>query len=118
MDRVDAEQFLPLTTLAFEVMLSVAEGQLNGYEIMTIIEQRTNGRLSPNPGTLYRALDRLLNEGLLEAIENHSGSSQDNRRLYRLSKLGMRVAEAEARRLEDQVKAAKARRLLKGRHGA
>jgi len=51
--ETNVDKFLPLTTLAFEVMLAVAEGQLHGYEIMTAVEQRTGGVLSPNPGTLY-----------------------------------------------------------------
>jgi DNA-binding PadR family transcriptional regulator len=109
---MDPEQYLPLTPLAFEVLLAVADGQLHGYDIMLAVESRTGGQLSPNPGTLYRVLDRLLNEGLLET-EELSGSEGEARRFYRLSKLGLRVADAEARRLDDQVKAARARRLLK-----
>jgi DNA-binding PadR family transcriptional regulator len=111
--ETNVDKFLPLTTLAFEVMLSVAEGQLHGYEIMIAVEQRTGGVLSPNPGTLYRLIDRLATQGLLESVESVVGRYQETRRFYRLSKLGTRVIEAEARRLESQVKAARARRVLK-----
>ena len=113
MSNTDVDKFLPLTTLAFEVMLAVAEGELHGYEIMTVVEQRTGGVLSPNPGTLYRLIDRLATEGLLETVETAFGRYQEMRRFYRLSKLGKRVVEAEARRLESQVKAARARGVLK-----
>jgi PadR family transcriptional regulator PadR len=112
MGRADVDQFLPLTALAFEVLLAVAEGGRNGYEIMIAVEERTNGAFSPNPGTLYRVLDRLLNEGLIAASDNET-SNRGGRRLYRLSKLGAQVLEAEARRLEDQVKAARSRQVLK-----
>jgi len=111
--ETNVDKFLPLTTLAFEVMLAVAEGQLHGYEIMTAVEQRTGGVLSPNPGTLYRLIDRLATQGLLETVEVAVGRYQETRRFYRLSRLGARVIEAEARRLESQVKAARARRVLK-----
>jgi DNA-binding PadR family transcriptional regulator len=114
MNPIDVDRFLPLTTLAFEVLLALADGPLHGYDIMLAVERRTNGQFSPNPGTLYRLVDRLLREGLLESVEGDAGAERgEARRFYRLSKLGMRVADAEARRLEDQVKTARARRLLK-----
>jgi DNA-binding PadR family transcriptional regulator len=108
-DEVDA--FLPLTTVAFEILLAVADGERHGYDIMVAIEERTDGRLSLNPGTLYRAVDRLVREGLLEVHERRL-ESDERRRYFALSRLGARVAAAEARRLADQVKAARAARLL------
>ena len=77
---------------------------------MAAIEARTNGRISLNPGTFYRALDRLLSQGLLQAGERRVGTS--HRRVFKLSRLGARVAAGEARRLADQVSAARVRRLL------
>ena len=108
----DPEALLPLTTVAFEILLSLADGERHGYDIMVSIEERTNGRLSPNPGTLYRAVARLSKEGLLDSTDRRIASG-DRRRFFRLSPLGARVAKAEARRLADQVRAARARRLLR-----
>jgi DNA-binding PadR family transcriptional regulator len=107
----DVTTFLPLTTVAFEILLAVAEEERHGYDIMVAIEDRTAGGLSLNPGTLYRAVERLVREGLLESHERRM-SSGERRRYYRLSRLGSRVAEAEARRLAAQVNAARAARLL------
>ena len=110
-----AESFLPLTPVAFEILLALAEGERHGYEVMVEIERRSGGRISPNPGTLYRALDRLLQEGLLtSAVRSVEGES---RRLFFLSPLGRDVAAAEAVRLSDQVLAAQSLRLFK-RSGA
>ncbi len=110
-----AESFLPLTPVAFEVLLALAEGERHGYEVMIEIERRSAGRISPNPGTLYRALDRLVQEGLLtSAVRPVEGES---RRVFSLSALGRAVAAAEAARLSDQVLAARTVRLLK-RSGA
>ena len=61
----DPESFLPLTPVEFEILLALADGERHGYDVMVEIERRTGGRISPNPGTLYRALDRLVQEGLL-----------------------------------------------------
>ena len=105
------ESFLPLTPVAFEILLALAEGERHGYEIMIEIERRSAGRISPNPGTLYRALDRLVQEGLLtSAVRSVEGES---RRVFSLSALGRAVAEAEAARLSDQVLAARSVRLFK-----
>src|SRR5688572_21100158 len=110
-----AESFLPLTPVAFEILLALAEGERHGYDVMIEIERRSGGRISPNPGTLYRALDRLLQEGLLTAaVRSVDGES---RRLFSLSPLGRAVAAAEAARLSDQVLAARSLRLFK-RSGA
>ena len=104
------ESFLPLTPVAFEILLAVAEGERHGYDVMIEIERRSGGRISPNPGTLYRALDRLVQEGLLtSAVRSVEGES---RRLFSLSPLGRAVAAAEAARLLDQVLAARSLRLF------
>lgn len=109
------ETFLPLTPVAFEILLALAEGERHGYDVMLEIERRSGGRISPHPGTLYRALDRLVQEGLLSsAVRAVEGES---RRVFSLSPLGKAVAAAEAARLSDQVMAARSLRLLK-RNGA
>jgi len=109
------ESFLPLTPVAFEILLALAEGERHGYEVMTEIERRSSGTISPNPGTLYRALDRLVQEGLLtSAVRSVEGES---RRVFSLSLLGRAVAGAEAARLSDQVLAARSVQLFK-RNGA
>jgi DNA-binding PadR family transcriptional regulator len=105
------QSYLPLTPVAFEILLAVAAAERHGYDILLAIEERTGGRVSPNPGTLYRAIDRLVRQGLLEASER-SVEGGEPRRVFRLSALGARVAGAETRRLEDQVRAARAARLL------
>ncbi len=109
--RNSPESFLPLTPVAFEILLALADGARHGYDVMVEVERRTGGRVSPNPGTLYRALDRLVQEGLLTtAVRSAEGES---RRLFSLSPFGRDVAGAEAARLSDQVLAARSLRLFK-----
>ena len=109
------ESFLPITPVAFEILLALAEGERHGYEVMLEIERRTAGRIGPNPGTLYRALDRLLQEGLLtSAVRSVEG---EHRRVFSLSLLGRAVAAAEATRLSDQVLAARSLQLFKRTRG-
>src|SRR5205085_6685572 len=108
---VDPQALLPLTTVAFEILLAVADGERHGYDVMVAIEARTNGRLSLNPGTLYRAIARLCREGLVDATERKIARGE-RRRFFQISPLGARVIAAEAQRLAGQVRAARSRRLV------
>jgi len=115
----DPADFLPLTPVAFEILLSLAEGEQHGYSIMRAVEERTGGGMEVHAGTLYRALNRLLSQGLLVELEERPAPELDDerRRYYRMTPLGAQVLRAEARRLERQVVAARARRLLPSRGG-
>jgi len=114
---MDPSRFLPLTPVAFEIALALADGDRHGYQIMQEVERRTDGRIALHPGTLYRALSRLLDEGLIEELDERPDPRLDDerRRYYRLTALGKAVARAETDRLASQVSAAR-RRL--GRSGS
>ena len=111
---MNVDRFLPLTPVVFEIALSLAAGERHGYEIMQDVERRTDGRIVLHPGTLYRALGRLLEQGLIEELDERPAAGRDDerRRYYRLSPLGRAVARAEVERLAGQVSAA--RRAFKG----
>ena len=110
------ESFLPLTPVAFEVLLALAEGDQHGYAVMLEVERRTGGTIRLHAGSLYRVLNRLLETGLIEELDERPDPESDDerRRYYRITPLGHSVARDEAKRLESQVAAARARRLLKG----
>lgn len=111
----NVDQYLPLTPVAFEILLAVAEEERHGYAIMQDIEESTDGGMRLNPGTLYRAIGRLVDAGLLQELDARPAPDLEDarRRYYRPTPLGRRVARAEARRLAAQVAAARAKRLLK-----
>ena len=111
--RVDPESLLPLTPVAFEILLSLAEEDRHGYHIMQAVETRTGGRITLHPGTLYRALARLVDVGLIEELDERPVPDDERRRYYRLTKFGRDVAQAEAARLESQVRAASTLHLLR-----
>ena len=110
----DLAEHLPLTEAVFEVLLALTEGERHGYAILKAVAERTDGRLTLHPGTLYRALNRMLEQGLIEEIDERpdSQSNDERRRYYRITRLGRGVATAEARRLADQVAAARSRNLM------
>lgn len=117
MMRSDIEAHLPLTPVTFEVLLALGDGERHGYAIMREVEERTEGAVRLRPGTLYRAINRLLEMGFLEEAEERPDPAHDDqrRRYYRLTELGRRVAVAEAERLARVVMVARAKKLLRPR---
>jgi DNA-binding PadR family transcriptional regulator len=115
-DRLNLAAFVPLTPVSFEILLALAGSEQHGYAVMLDIERRTNGGISLHAGSLYRALNRLLEAGLIEELDERPEPDDDDerRRYYRLTAKGLAVARGEARRLELQVEAARQRRLLPG----
>jgi DNA-binding PadR family transcriptional regulator len=109
-----AETFLPLAPATFQILLALADGELHGYAIMKGVVARSEGTVQLGPGTLYGALKRLLEAGLVEeAAERADPRHHDERRrYYRLTSLGVSVARAEARRLESLVRAARRKKLI------
>jgi len=114
MDKFRPESFLPLTPVAFEILLALADGDRHGYSILQEVESRSGGAVSLHAGTLYRALARLLESDLIEELESSSRAEDERRRYYRLTSRGIAVTRAEVGRLEGQLAAARTRRLLKG----
>jgi DNA-binding PadR family transcriptional regulator len=111
---MDPSSLLPLTPLAFEILLSLAEEDRHGYHIMQAVERRSDGRITLHAGTLYRAIARLVDlELIAELDEQRDPATDERRRYYRLTPFGRDVAEAEAARLESQVRAARALNLLR-----
>ena len=116
MDKFRPDTFLPLTPVAFEILLALADGERHGYSILQEVEARSGGTVALHAGTLYRALARLLESDFIEELRESPdpSSADERRRYYRLTARGVAVARAEAMRLEGQVAAARARRLLTG----
>ncbi len=110
----DPGSWLPLTPAVFHIMLALAEHECHGYGIMLEVEQLTQGQMRLGPGTLYRSIQRMVVDGLIEERKeaNDSDDDDERRRYYRLTKLGLEVARAEAMRLAQLVKAARQRELL------
>jgi DNA-binding PadR family transcriptional regulator len=104
----------PLTAVEFEILLSLASGDLHGYAILQDIESRTGGRLPLLPGTLYRAVNRLLGRSWIAERTDPSGSRDDGRRrIYHLTAEGRRAAAREAERLARQLYTARARHVVR-----
>lgn len=112
MDRLRPEHFLPLTPVAFDILLALADGEQHGYRIMQDVNARAGSGAALRAGTLYRALARLLEQGLIDELPERPADVDERRRYYSLTALGIAVARAEMDRLAGQVDVARQRRLL------
>ena len=112
--RPDPAALLPLPSAAFHILVSLAEGDRHGYAIIQEVAARTGGEVKLGPGTLYRSIQRMIDEDLIVESETRPAPDADDerRRYYRITTFGRAVARAEAERLSDLVKLARASGLL------
>ena len=110
-DKLPApEEFLPLPQATFHILMALAEEPRHGYAIIQEVAASTAGRLVLSAGTLYRSVQRMLEQGLLLETRARPAPELDDarRRYYEITPLGEAVARAEARRLAHLVKLARA----------
>ena len=106
------EQLLPLPPATLHILLAVAETDRHGYAIMQDVDARTDGELRLSAGTLYRAVARMVEQGLIVEVEKRRTRADDERRrYYHITSFGQAVARAEMRRLLQLVRHAQARGL-------
>jgi DNA-binding PadR family transcriptional regulator len=110
--RQDREQ-PSLRPVEFHILLSLAAGERHGYGIIQDIESRADSPV-PDVGTMYRALARMVESGLIEAASRRPApdAADERRNYYRITDAGIDVARAEARRLEALTRAARSGGLL------
>jgi DNA-binding PadR family transcriptional regulator len=106
----EIDDLLPLPPATFHILLALADTDRHGYAIIQDVEARTGGALKLSAGTLYRSVQRMLEQGLLVETRDRPAPKDDDerRRYYRITPLGTAVAKAEARRLAGLVKMARA----------
>ena len=109
----DVDALLPLPAAAFHILLAVAQDDLHGYAIIQDVEKRTEGELRLSAGTLYRSIQRMLEQGLLRESRERPAPELDDerRRYYRITPFGSAVARAEGRRMLELVRMARAQGL-------
>jgi len=101
----------------FQILLTLADRECHGLEIMDDVSSRTDGRIHLWPGMLYGALKRMTADGLVtERKPPAGGESRGGRpRYYGSTDAGRRACASHARQLERFVGEARAKKLLEGR---
>jgi DNA-binding PadR family transcriptional regulator len=104
------ESLLPLPAAVFHILLAVADEDRHGYAIIQEVIARTSGDVRLGPGTLYRSVQRMLDQDLIVEVHQRPAPELDDerRRYYRITALGKKVAAAEVQRLSNLVRLARA----------
>jgi DNA-binding PadR family transcriptional regulator len=104
------EALLPLPEATLHILMVLAEEDRHGYAILQEVARRTGGEVRLGPGTLYRSIQRMLEQGLIVETRRRPAPEEDDerRRYYRITPLGAAVARAEAKRLAGLVRLARA----------
>lgn len=111
----DPAALLPLKHSIYRVLLAMPDGEsMHGYAIMQAVSEMTQGRDTILPGTLYVALARMVDDGLVEALEtpDDDASGGPARSYYRRTRFGRAVARAESERLRALLDIAVARKII------
>ena len=102
-----------LSPLSFYILLALHEGPAHGWGIIKRIREITEGQSDPSTGSLYLAMMRLENAGLIAEGKRPAGESDDARRhYYKLTPAGRTAAQAETQRLAQLVDHARQRRVI------
>jgi DNA-binding PadR family transcriptional regulator len=115
--ELEIDSLLPLSPATFHILLALAGEDRHGYAIIQDVAARTRGELKLGAGTLYRSIQRMQEQGLIVETRERPAPEEDDerRRYYRITPFGSTVAKAEARRLTQLVKMARAKGFAPGR---
>src|SRR6476660_338974 len=110
------DSLLPLPPAVFHILIALADRDRHGYSIMQDVAARTGGKVQLSAGTLYSAIRRMLEQGLIEELAESpdTSSTDERRRYYRLTRFGRRAAAAEVARLNALLRQARATGLIPG----
>ena len=119
MPREEPDLDVAVTPAIFQILLALVPGKAHGYGIMQDVARLSDGETRLGPGTLYRSIQRMLVDGLIQelAIALHDQTDDDRRRYYRLTPKGLAVAKREAQRLTRLADVARKRGLTVKRSG-
>ncbi len=111
-DDHDPRSLLPLTHLSYHVMLAIADKPLHGYGIIKEVAARTDGAMELEAGTLYAAIKRMNDGGLLQDAPAADPGGDSRRCYYRLTDFGRDVLKAESQRLANLLQIAREKNVI------
>lgn len=100
MKTTPPDSFLPLNPRVFSLLVVLLDGPSHGYGIKLAVEERSGGQVTLDPGSLYRMISRLVDDGIIAESGARDAGGDPRRRYYELTALGREVVAEEARRLE------------------
>lgn len=116
-EQAEIDALLPLPPVTFHILVALAGDDRHGYAVIQEIAARTGGDVQLGAGTLYRSIQRMLEQGLISEVRERPARELDDerRRYYRLTPFGSAVARAESRRLAKMLKLARQSGFVEGK---
>ncbi len=113
----DVDSMLPLQSATFYILMALGDSELHGYAIIQDIAARTGGEVKLSAGTLYRSIQRMLEQGLIVESRRRPAPEEDDerRRYYQITNFGSDVIRAELRRLTQLIKLARLKGFAPGK---
>jgi DNA-binding PadR family transcriptional regulator len=104
----------PITGSTFLILLALVDEDRHGLGIADEVEARTQGAVHLGPGTLYNAIHKMVEGGLIKPAVSRPAPAVDDprRRYYRITRRGREVVQDEAARLDLILDAARAKAVL------
>lgn len=94
MDERIKRVYIPMTETSFYILLSLRD-ENHGYGIGLKVNELTNGEVILSPGTMYGSLKKMEKDKLIDFIRE-----EDNRKLYKITELGLNILEIESNRIK------------------
>ena len=115
--KINPDALLPLPPATFHILIALSDEDRHGYAIMQEVAARTGNAVRLTAATLYRTIQRLLDQRLIVEVKERPAPELDDerRRYYRLTPFGKEVARAEARRLAQMLSLARAKGIATGK---
>ncbi|MDL2301363.1 PadR family transcriptional regulator [Lachnospiraceae bacterium OttesenSCG-928-D06] len=97
MDETLLKKYIPMTETTYYTLLAVTKVR-HGYAIMQFVSELTKGRIQLGTGTLYTMVGRLVSDGVIRIV-----ASEDNKKSYLITEVGMEILKLESIRLGNQL---------------
>ena len=116
MPSANLHRFLPLNPRVFALLMALLEGPAHGYRLKQAVEERSRGTLTLDPGSLYRTIARLVDDGFVEEVPAPEEAVSDDarRRYYGVTEAGRKLVAEEAARLRHLLDYADRAHLIAG----
>ena len=114
----NAREQPPITPLSMHILLALADEDLHGYALMQTVREQSGGAVSPGTGSLYAAVQRLVDDELIRVVTTDEPSSGRRGSTYCLTPSGRDAAGAEAQRMQGVLALASNRKIVPEPKGA
>ena len=111
------QRHLPLNPRDYLILLSLIPGDRHGYGMIQLVEEKTSGAVTLDPANLYRAVKRLIKDGLVQEAGRRTApdARDERRRYYAITELGRLVVAEEAHRQAELLEIARDFKVVPGK---